>query len=152
MLHRSVRLQTRGASSYSYRTSPVTYPCLLSAFLLPAKRISRRYAESPEGTGIRSTGPLGLLFDSLPGFIRQKREWLSFETTRLPWVDSSFHNRRAVLGEILNGIRRLANDSEALSLPYKRAPGGHCCGFVCHTILAPLNLPFSFKRYCHWWP
>ena len=46
-------------------TSPVSYPCLLSEWFLPAKRISRRYAESPEGTGIRSTGPLGNLFISV---------------------------------------------------------------------------------------
>jgi len=43
---------------YFWRTSPVTYPCLLSALFLPAKRISRNCAESPEGTGIRSTGLL----------------------------------------------------------------------------------------------
>jgi len=50
-----------GVDSVFWLTSTVTYPCLLSAFLLPAKRISRRYAESPEGTGIRSTGSLDIL-------------------------------------------------------------------------------------------
>ena len=47
---------TDKASQFLGTTSPVTYPCLLSALFLPAKRISRNCAESPEGTGIRSTG------------------------------------------------------------------------------------------------
>ena len=92
----------------------MTYPYLLSAFLLPAKQISRRYAESPGGTGIRSTGSFVFHFVINAQIPSPMMEMTKIITTSLPNRNLCRLSCDSLSGE----LPRFSQHPRAFSMPH----------------------------------